>query len=384
MSGFFTAPQVAWGPGAIEQLSGLGARRALLVVDPSIARHGAPRRIVEELEKSDTAVEETAEVTIEPTLASVERLREVARAHRPDWIVAVGGGSTIDTAKGLWVRHARPDVPLEAVTPLAELGVRSVARFVAIPSTSGSGSEASWSAHLRRDDGRLLELGCRELMPDWALLDAGLADTLPPTVRAETAGDLLAHALESIASEWTNAFSDALARHAIGVVVAAMPRLVRSPPDPEGREAVHAAATLAGLAAANSQLGAAHALAHALAGVGGVPHARLAATLLPYVVEYNYPAARDRYMALAPVVGAAAVQNRSALTERLRSLWDAVGLPKTLPGAGVAAEVLRSDRAAIIERTRASPSLVGNPRLPSAEELGRLLDAATDGRPVDF
>ncbi len=384
MSGFFTAPQVGWGPGAIEQLSGLGARRALLVVDPTLARRDVQRRIVEELAKSDTVVEVTTEVTVEPTIRSIDPGAEAARRYRPDWIVAVGGGSTIDTAKGIWVRYARPDLPLESVTPLVELSLRTVARLVAIPTTSGSGSEATWVAHLRDEAGRLLEVGTREMMPDWALLDPALAATMPPALTAETGADLLAHAFEAIASEWSNPFGNALATQAIALALPALPRAVRTGSDLDSRESLHSAATLAGLATGNAQLGVAHALAHALGGLFPIPHARLTAALLPYAVEFNFPAARDKYSTLGPVVGPAAVQNRSALTERLRALWGTVGLPMTLAKAGVPEPELSRRRSEVVERARASPALVSNPRVPSAEELGRLLDAAMAGTAVGF
>ncbi|HYK93263.1 MAG TPA: iron-containing alcohol dehydrogenase [Thermoplasmata archaeon] len=375
---------MAWGPGAIEQLSGLGAHRALVVVDPNLARSERQRRIVEELQKTDTVVEVTSEVTVEPTLASLEPGLARARGHRPDWIVAVGGGSTIDTAKGIWIRYARPEVALDAVTPLVDLSLRTVARFVAIPTTCGSGSDATWVAHLREEDGRILDVGARELMPDWSLLDPTLTDSLPPTTVAEGGGDLLARALESIASEWTNLFSHALAVEAVGLAISSLPAAVRPPGDPEARERLHQASTLAGLASANSQLGVVHALAHAISSVVHVPYARLTSTLLPYGIEFNFPAARERYMGLGPVIGPASVQNRSALTERLRSLWGTVGLPTTLPRAGVPADLLTARRAEIVERARRSPALVSNPRLPSVDELGRLLDTAAQGGAVGF
>ncbi|HZY93170.1 MAG TPA: iron-containing alcohol dehydrogenase [Thermoplasmata archaeon] len=384
MGGYFTAPQVGWGPGAIEQLSGLGARRALVVVDPILAKRGAERRIVEELGKSDTAVEVSTDVVVEPTVASLEPGIDTARRHRPDWIVALGGGSTIDTAKGIWVRYAQPALELRAVTPLVELSLRTAARFVAIPTTSGSGSEATWVTHLRDSDGRLLEAGARELMPDWALLDPAYGESLPASTAAEAAADLLAHALEAIASEWANPLSNALAREAIGLAVPALPRALRPAADPEAREHLQFAATMAGVAAANSQLGVAHALAHALGGVAAVPHARIVAAILPYVIEFNYPSARERYMALAPVLGAAAVQNRSALTERLRALWGAAGLPLTLEKAGISRDVVVAERARILEWARAGSSFVSNPRIPSSEELGRLLDVALSGGAVAF
>src|SRR5580700_549538 len=123
MQGVFSAPRIVAGAGAIEVLSGLGALRPLVVVDPAVARSTGARRVVEELEKPDGAVvTAVSDVTVEPTVADVERAVPAVRAASPDLIVAVGGGSAIDTAKALWVRFVRPEVALETITPMVELG----------------------------------------------------------------------------------------------------------------------------------------------------------------------------------------------------------------------------------------------------------------------
>lgn len=376
MMAFFTAPKIAWGPGAVEQLSGLGARRAFLVVDPTLARADRHRRVVEELQKSDTTVEVLAELPIEPTLSGVRDAAPRIRAFAPDWVVALGGGSTIDFAKGLWVALREPAIDLGQVGPLTELDLRRSARFAAIPTTSGSGSEVSWSATLRADDGRVVEVASRELVPDWALLDPGFPSTMPRDVTAYTAADAIAHALEAFVSAWANPFSDAAASAALGAAVAALPKVVRHPADPDARAELHAAATLAGLAASNAQLGLAHALAHALAGRFAAPHGRLVAAVLPRVVEFNFPSARDRYARLeGPMRAPGLAQNRDALAQRLRGLFESAGLSGGLPALGIGAAELAAARGELVARLRASPSASANPRIPSEEEAGALLDA---------
>lgn len=384
MTGFFTAPQVGWGAGAVEQLSGLGARKAFLIVDPSVAQRDGHRRILEEFEKSNTVTEVSTAVEIEPTVASIEPVAQQLRTARPDWIVAVGGGSAIDTAKAAWARYARPDLDLESLSPLVDLAPRSVAKFVAFPTTAGSGSEATWVVHLRQSDGRIAEIGARELTPDWALLDPTLSLSQPPPVSAETAGDLLTHGLESLVSEWSNSVTDALARESAAAALVALPRVVRHPDDVETRERLQLAATMAGIAAANAQTGLAHALAHAIGGVVRLPHARLASTILPFVIEFNFPSAREKYGTLGQLAGPGAAQNRSTLPEKIRSLWDQASLPRSLTAAGVPVDRLNSEMDRLVAWTRSSPSFGANPRIPSAEEIRRLLACAAEGRPVDF
>jgi alcohol dehydrogenase class IV len=385
MQGVFSAPRIVAGAGAIEVLSGLGALRPLVVVDPAVARSTGARRVVEELEKPDGAVvTAVSDVTVEPTVADVERAVPAVRAASPDLIVAVGGGSAIDTAKALWVRFVRPEVALETITPMVELGLRSRTSFVAIPTTSGSGSEATWTSELRAEDGRPVDLATRELVPDWALLDASLAESAPPSVRADAAADLLGHAIEALGSEWANAFSDAAGRDALATALTVLPKLARHPDDDEGRAALHHAATLAGLAASNAQVGVAHALARALRPSTGLSHGRLVGILLPYATEFNYPSARDRYARLAGPLGPPIAPNRSALAERLRAVLGPLGIPKTLADAGV--DRLRADggRAAAVAHAARTPAAIANPRVPSEDELARLLDAAWSGAAVAF
>jgi alcohol dehydrogenase class IV len=366
MQGVFSAPRIVAGAGAIEVLSGLGALRPLVVVDPAVARSTGARRVVEELEKPDGAVvTAVSDVTVEPTVTDVERAVPAVRAASPDLIV-------------------RPEVALETITPMVELGLRSRTSFVAIPTTSGSGSEATWTSELRAEDGRPVDLATRELVPDWALLDASLAESAPPSVRADAAADLLGHAIEALGSEWANAFSDAAGRDALATALTVLPKLARHPDDDDGRAALHHAATLAGLAASNAQVGVAHALARALRPSTGLSHGRLVGILVPYATEFNYPSARDRYARLAGPLGPPIAPNRSALAERLRGVLGPLGIPKTLADAGV--DRLRADggRAAAVAHAARTPAAIANPRVPSEDELARLLDAAWTGAAVAF
>ena len=384
MMGFLTAPRLAFGVGALEQLSALGARRALVVVDPNVARLGLERRAIEELRKTDTAVETWAGPPVDSTVEELEPGVAKANAFQPDWIVAVGGGSTIDAAKGVWLRFERPELPMETITPLVELGLRRRCRFVAVPTTSGSGAEAGWTVGFRREGALPLEVGSRDLVSDWALLDATLARSMPSDVRANSGADLLAHALEAIASEWSNPFSDALAREALATALTNLPKVAKHPDDDEARTEIHYAATMAGIAVSNSQVGVGHALAAALASEFRVAHGRLLGVLLPYVLEYNFPAARDRYGTLAPLLGPASVQHRAALPDRIRPVLEQLGIPATLEGVGIPAADLTPRIAAIARRASNSPGAVANPRVPSDDEMQALLRIALAGGHVNF
>jgi alcohol dehydrogenase class IV len=376
MMGFFTSPRICVGPGSIEQLSSLGVRRALLLVDPAVAALDGDRRIREELQKEGAELEVSRAVRIGPTLESLTPVVQTASHFFPDWIVAVGGGSTIDAAKGVWVRYARPDLALDSLTPLTELRLRDRARLVAIPTTSGSGSEATWMAHFWDDTGRPVELASRELIPDWALLDPTLPATMPSAVTADTALDALAHALEALASSWATPFSDGLAREAVATLNRWVPDSVDHPDDLEIRGRVHSAATMAGLAISNAQSGLVHAIAQAIGARSGLSHGRLVAILLPWLLEFNYPAARESYASLGGILGPAVTQHANSFAEWVRRLNARLGIPATLAAAGVDVRLLREQASEWLPWIQNATSFGANPRIPSPDELRALLERA--------
>lgn len=381
MSGFFTSPRVAWGPGAIEQLSGLGIRSAFVLIDPAIAALDPARRVIRELARSETPSIVVDDLPSAATLRTLALLIDRSKNVSFDTLLAVGGGSLIDLAKALVATRARPDLDVRTLTPLAELAVPARPRLIAIPTTGGSGSEATGSSNLLAEDGSTIELSHRDLTPDWALVDPTFGRSMPPALAVDTGMEVVAHALEALASEWANPFSDALARDAAVTALTALPRLARHPRDEEARTALFYAATRAGLAASNAQLGLAHALTRAMLPDTGLGYGRLLGIVLPYVVDFNFGSARDRYLALGPVLSEPVGQSHATLSERLRALGEQLQIPRTLAAAGVPLDAIRAQRAVIVERALHSITCIANPRVPSAEELRRLVEqvAGTDG-----
>jgi alcohol dehydrogenase class IV len=375
MTGFFTGPRIAWGTGAIEQLSGLGARRALVVVDPVVARRHGERRVLEELAKSDTHVEVVSDVENPDHLEETSRLRDRIRTYAPDWVVALGGGRMIDAAKCARLGAERPDLMVEGISPLIEFPDPPRTRLAALPTTSGSGAEASWTADLVGTDGTPLEVANRALVPEWALVDAHLADGLSPDRIVDGAFEAAALAVEAYVSAWSNPFSDALAVDAAATVVRRLPHALRWSDDPDAKAALHYAATAAGLAASNAQRGVTHALARALGESTGLPYGRLMGIVLPFVAEFDLPSARDRFEALSVAFAAPEESGRVPVPLRLRRLADLAHLPATLRAAGIAAERVESSREVIVGRTLRSPAVLANPRVPTREDVDGLLSA---------
>jgi alcohol dehydrogenase class IV len=375
VSGFFLAPRIAWGTGAVEQVSGLGIRRALLLVDPAVARRDGGRRVVEELGKSDTQVDvETAEVRAN-SLGEVDRLAERVRDRAPDALVALGGGRTIDAAKALRLRLTQPELSLTPLPPMWDPPAGPGISLIAIPTTSGSGAEASWTADLQAPDGAPIELAHRSLIPDWALVDPTFAESLAPAELMDGAFEALALASEAYLSAWANPFSNALALDAVTAVTHRLPHAVRWSDDPDARAALHYAATSAGLAASNAQRGLAHALARSLEGPTGLPYARLLGLALPPTLEFDHPSARDRLETLADRARDREDRGDASLAHRLRRLYAQLPFPLTVRAAGGRVEPVESDRAQVLARTLRSPGALANPRVPTEAELGGLLTA---------
>jgi alcohol dehydrogenase class IV len=380
MTGFFLAPRIAWGTGALEQLSGLGARRALLLVDSRVAARAGERRIVEELAKSETHLEAVLASDGPDLLPEVAAFAERIRSYAPDWIVAVGGGRVIDAAKAArFSAELPPGTPLPSVSPLQELPEPPRSRLVAVPTTSGSGAEASWSSDLVSEDGEPFEIAHRALMPDWALVDPALASGLSADAIVDGGFEALALAAEAYVSAWANPFSDALARDAVLAVVERLPHAVRWSDDPEARDAIHGAATAAGLAASNAQRGLAHAIARALLEPTGLSYGRLLGIALPRVLEFDRPGARERLESLARALRSDDDRGPVPLAARLERLRETTRLPADLVSAGVPRERVTAAEERIVARTLRSPAALANPRVPSAGDVASLLAVIVGG-----
>lgn len=382
MTGFFTSPRVAWGPGAVEQLSGLEARRAFVVVDPNVVSRNGQHRVLEELSKSQTTVETVTAPVHADRLEEVEGVAAKARAFSPDWIVGVGGGRTLDLAKAVRLLVEAPTLTLSSLTPVFELPDPPRCRCVAIPTTSGSGSEASWAVDLRNSDDEPVELAHRSLTPDWALVDAGFAETLSNEQRRDGGAEALGQATEAYLSAWANPFSDALAVAVARTVFERLPHALKWSDDPEAKEALHYAATLSGLAASNAQRGVGHALARALMPVTGRSYGELVGILLPHVVEFDRPSARDRIEAMATALQRPDDRTAVPLGTRLLRLYDVIRLPSSLVAAGVDAAKVEENRRTIVANTLRSPGVLANPRVPAPADVELLLTAALTSPPA--
>ena len=354
---FCCRTKIISGSGAVAALKDLAARRLMLVTDPYFAENGTASRIA--AASGAEKVEIFKEVAPDPDVALAAAGTAKVKAFCPDVLVALGGGSAMDCAKAM----------------LFFSGVE--ATLVAIPTTSGSGSEVTDFAILTHD-GVKHPLVDSQILPDVAILDDELLQALPKSLIADAGFDVLAHALEAYVALNAGAVTDALARDAFCKAFTCLP--VSFAGDTSVRLEMHLASTMAGMAFSQAGLGLCHAMSHVLGGKFHVPHGRLNAILLPAVVEVNAPAAAEKYAEVARAAGLGGAAESVALRNLkngLVRLRKELRLPATLAQAGIEPQKVQSAQARIVEAVLADPCCDTNPVPVTKDLVLRVLEAVT-------
>jgi alcohol dehydrogenase class IV len=387
---FFRSPEIVFGEGSLEYLASLEGRRALVVTDRNLESLGLVRLVAAQLHQAGIEVSVFAEVEPNPSLQTVQRGGQVALEVKPDWIVALGGGSCLDAAKSIWIQYERPDLGPDDVAPMGRLGLRQKARLIGIPTTSGTGAEVTWPIVLTdTEEHRKISVGHPENIPDLAIIDPALVRALPSQITADTGMDVLTHAVEGYTSQWHNDFADGLCLKAIQLVFDYLPRCYREGcDDEEARERMHNAATIAGLGFGNSMAALAHGLGHAIGALLPIPHGRAVGLCLPYTVEYSVRGdVPTRYGDIARLLGLPAgdeAEAGAALAAAVRELARGIGQPTSLREAGVLPGTFQEMLPAIVDNAFFDSATLIGPRIPDEEDVERLLLCIYEGRSVDF
>ncbi len=357
MECFSCKTKIIAGAGALAELKDLKIQRLLLVTDPYFVKNGWAQKALTLSGAAATAIFDR--VTPDPTVELAAEGTAKARQFRPDAIVALGGGSTLDCAK--------------AMTYFAG----SQVRLVAIPTTSGSGSEVTDFAVLT-NQGVKHPLIDDRLQPEVAILDSDLLTELPPSLIADTGFDILAHALEAYTATGAGAISDTLAQEAFTVTYGNLPASFAGKTGV--RQKIHSASTMAGLAFSQAGLGLCHAMSHALGGQFHLPHGRLNAILLPAVIDCNAHGASAKYARLARgagLGGSADTLGVRNLKNGLIRLRRELKLPETLYAAGIRPAEVRHSMSKIVEATLRDPCCKTNPILVEDFMVRRILEEVT-------
>ncbi|MCQ4085906.1 bifunctional acetaldehyde-CoA/alcohol dehydrogenase [Saccharibacillus sp. JS10] len=383
--------------------------RVAIVTDPMMVQLGYVERVEHYLRQRQmpVAIEVFSEVEPDPSTATVERGRAMMERFQPDCIIALGGGSPMDAAKGMWLFYEYPDTQFDdlkqkfmdirkRIYKYPRLGRK--AKFVAIPTTSGTGSEVtSFAVITDKEKGNTkYPLADYELTPDVAIIDPVFVYTLPKVAVADTGMDVLTHAIEAYVSVMASDFSDGLAIKAIQLVFANLEKSA-STADPLAREKMHNASTLAGMAFANAFLGINHSLAHKWGGEYHTAHGRTNAILMPHVIRYNakkptkfasFPkyshfVADERYAEIARILGLPAKTTEegvNSLIQAIRELNEKLGIPATFQELGFDSKQFESRVDYLADRAFEDQCTTANPKLPLVTELAEVYRDAFYGR----
>ncbi|ATS19315.1 bifunctional acetaldehyde-CoA/alcohol dehydrogenase [Synechococcus sp. PCC 6717] len=408
---FRVPPKIYFKPGclpvALRDLD--GKQRAFLITDKPLFDLGITDPITHVLEEMGIKHDIFHEVEPDPTLSTVNRGLALLRQYQPDVIIAVGGGSPMDAAKVMWLLYEHPEVEFDGlamrfmdirkrVYQLPPLGQKAI--MVAIPTTSGTGSEVTPFAVVTDDRvGIKYPLADYALTPTMAIVDPELVLHMPKKLTAYGGIDALTHALESYVSVLSTEFTEGLALEAIKLLFAYLPRAYRhGAADPEAREKVHYAATIAGMAFANAFLGVCHSMAHKLGSTFHVPHGLANALLISHVIRYNatdaplkqaifpqykYPQAKERYAQIADALhlgGETAEEKVERLIGAIEDLKAQLEIPATIKETLHSEDQIFYDQVAEMAELAFDDQCTGaNPRYPLIQDLKELYTLAYMG-----
>ena len=410
MEGFtmqrFTLPRDLYhGKGALENLKNLEGKKAIVCVGGgSMKRNGFLDRAVKYLEEAGMEVKLYEGIEPDPSVTTVMKGAAVMEEFKPDWIVAMGGGSPIDAAKAMWIKYEYPEITFEEMCKVFGIPkLRKKAHFCAIPSTSGTATEVTaFSIITDYDKGIKYPIADFEITPDVAIVDPDLAETMPVKLVAHTGMDAMTHAIEAYVSTLNGPFTDPLALQAIEMVLDYLPASYNL--NMEAREQMHYAQCLAGMAFSNALLGIVHSMAHktgaAFADYGAhIIHGAANAMYLPKVIAFNAKdeTAKKRYGEIADFMklgGNTLDEKVELLIAHLRRMNDDLNIPHCIKNYGadsfpteqgfVPEEVFLERLPEIAANAILDACTGSNPRQPSQEEMEKLLKCCYYDSEVDF
>ena len=383
--------------------------RAFIVTDPGMVSLGYVDKILYYLRKRTEHVhcEIFSDVEPDPSIETVKRGAQMMDEFKPDVIIALGGGSAMDAAKGMWLFYEHPDVDFNSLR-LRFLDIRkrafkfpkmgNKAQLVAIPTTSGTGSEVtSFAVISDKKNNMKYPLADYELTPNIAIIDPQFVMSLPKSATADTGLDVLTHALEAYVSVMASDYTDGLAMKAIQLVFKYLPRAYKNgAEDAEAREKMHNASCMAGMAFTNAFLGLNHSIAHKIGGEYHVPHGRANAVLLPHVIKYNastpskfvsFPKykkfiADEKYAEIAAFLGLPAKTTEEGVQSLINAVIDLmkeVNEPLSFSECGIDEETYMRTVPDIANKAFEDQCTTANPKLPLVKEIEQIMIDAYKG-----
>lgn len=397
---YFYSPGIIYGEDALDFLENIPGEKCFIVSDKILEELGYIKKLTDKLDQFGKVYKINTDAKPDPHEPDVLAAREQCIDYKPDLIIALGGGSVMDTAKVVWALYEFPEMNADDLYPfnpeLYKMGKK--AKMVAIPTTSGTGSETtnvSVVSRLIHDIWKKHFFLHKSMMPTFAIVDPIFPAGMPPNLTLDTAFDAISHALECITSQWKNEFSNGMALKATELIFKYLPIINKDSGNREARDYLHQAATMAGLAFGNSQAQLAHTLGHSWGSVFHIPHGRAVGTFLPNVLQYclNNPDENDK---TAQILGKFAKQLGWAKWEedtdvaaklvikKLRELQKEVGFSLNLKELGTSQEELDKYIDELVTMCFEDSSSVLGPRSASGDEFRKLYLYTYEGKEVDF
>ncbi|HHL2033529.1 iron-containing alcohol dehydrogenase [Clostridium perfringens] len=385
----FTLPRdIYHGKDSLEVLKSLEGKKAFIVIGGgSMKRFGFLDKVLSYLKEANMETKVFEGVEPDPSVETVMKGAKEMEEFNPDWIVSIGGGSPIDAAKAMWIFYEYPDFTFEkAIVPFGLPKLRRKAKFVAIPSTSGTATEVTAFSVITDYKAKIkYPLADFEITPDIAIVDPSLAETMPEKLVAHTGMDALTHAIEAYTASLRSNFTDPLALKAIEMVNMHLVNSFKG--DMEARGEMHEAQCLAGMAFSNALLGIVHSMAHKVGAVFHIPHGCANAIFLPYVIKYNRKACEDRYANIARHIGLKGESEREltdALIDLINKFNKELNIPSSMKEYGIDENEFKANLKFIAHNAVLDPCTGSNPRDIDDETMEKLYTCAYYGSDVEF
>ncbi|MBO3328066.1 iron-containing alcohol dehydrogenase [Clostridium perfringens] len=385
----FTLPRdIYHGKDSLKVLKSLEGKKAFIVIGGgSMKRFGFLDKVLSYLKEANMETKVFEGVEPDPSVETVMKGAKEMEEFNPDWIVSIGGGSPIDAAKAMWIFYEYPDFTFEkAIVPFGLPKLRRKAKFVAIPSTSGTATEVTAFSVITDYKAKIkYPLADFEITPDIAIVDPSLAETMPEKLVAHTGMDALTHAIEAYTASLRSNFTDPLALKAIEMVNMHLVNSYKG--DMEARGEMHEAQCLAGMAFSNALLGIVHSMAHKVGAVFHIPHGCANAIFLPYVIKYNRKACEDRYANIARHIGLKGESEREltdALIDLINKFNKELNIPSSMKEYGIDENDFKANLKFIAHNAVLDPCTGSNPREIDDETMEKLYTCAYYGSDVDF
>ena len=383
MAKFNIPKEVFHGLGSLSNLKNVKGSKAVIVIGgSSVKNNGSLERTLNYLAEANIETVVFGGVEPDPTIDTVLKGADFFQQEKPDLIIGLGGCSAIDAAKAMWIYYEYPDSKLEDLAvPFSVKTLRNKASFVAIASTSGTGTEVTGlSVITDKKKGTKYPIVSHELTPDIAIIDGELCTSMPAHVTANTGLDALSHGVEAYVSNIADRYNDALAKEAINLVFKNLPKAFAEPENKEIRQAMHDASCMAGMAFTNVWLGIVHSMSHQLGGTFGIPHGCANAILMPNVIRFNSKVT-DKYNDLAALFGKSTAEDFAKDVEKLRK---SVKVVDSIKEYGIDEKEWEAKLDTLTENAMKDPCTLFNPRKPKFEEIKAIYKACFDGTAINF